>query len=214
MKNRSNPLAAIIALVLLAGCTDSGKTPTGPASTPAIAAVQPSSVAVGDTITITGSNFGAHQGSSSVVVGGVTAPAVVSWSDSQVRVTVPGGVQTGTVAIVVGGVSSNLLSITISGTGQGQVSFRSDVLPIFTAHGCIGCHGGTSGLYVGTVAQLLQGGVHGPAITPGNAATSTLVQKLSANPPFGARMPQGGPYLDPSTLQILENWINQGALDN
>ena len=95
-----------------------------------------------------------------------------------------------------------------------EISFRSDVLPIFQRHGCLSCHGGTNNLFVGTVPQLLAGGLNGPAVTPGNANESLIIRKTSTTPPFGDRMPQGGPYLPDSTTQVLRTWINQGAKDN
>lgn len=94
------------------------------------------------------------------------------------------------------------------------VSFQNNIRPILVARGCDGCHGGNGGLYVQTVAQLLQGGTHGPAVVPGNAAGSNLVRKLLDPPPFGDRMPQGGPYLPDSVIQVIRDWVNQGALDN
>jgi hypothetical protein len=97
--------------------------------------------------------------------------------------------------------------------GQG-VSFSTRVLPILARHGCTGCHGGTSGLTVGTVSGLLSGGNHGPAVVPGNADTSLIIKKLSPTPPFGDRMPQGGPYLPDTTIQVIRTWINEGAKNN
>ncbi len=94
------------------------------------------------------------------------------------------------------------------------VSFSGNVLPILENYGCTSCHGGTAGLTVGTVAGLLAGGLHGPAIVPGDAGASNIAKKISATPPFGARMPQGGPYLDAATIQVIVDWINQGARDN
>ncbi|MGB5873893.1 MAG: c-type cytochrome domain-containing protein [Bacteroidota bacterium] len=96
----------------------------------------------------------------------------------------------------------------------GQVSFSQNVLPIFSSAGCTGCHGGNGGLNVGTVQQLMQGGNHGPAVVAGNANSSVIIQKLSPNPPFGNRMPQGGPYLSDNTVAVIRAWIDQGALDN
>jgi hypothetical protein len=95
-----------------------------------------------------------------------------------------------------------------------DVSFRSNILPIFQRYGCAGCHGGNGGLFVQTVAQLLQGGLHGPAIVPGKPDASNLALKISAAPPFGDRMPQGGPYLPDSTIQTIRLWITQGAKNN
>jgi hypothetical protein len=94
------------------------------------------------------------------------------------------------------------------------LTFQAHIKPIFQQRGCDACHGGNGGLRVQTVAQLLQGGDHGPAIVPGKADESNLIKKLSTNPPFGDRMPQGGPYLPDSTIQIIRNWINQGAKDS
>jgi hypothetical protein len=94
------------------------------------------------------------------------------------------------------------------------VSFANNVLPIIGNYGCTGCHGGTSGLFVGTVAQLKQGGLHGPAVVSGSSATSNLALKISATPPFGARMPRGGPYMPDSVQLVIRRWIDQGALDN
>jgi hypothetical protein len=96
----------------------------------------------------------------------------------------------------------------------GQISFLQNVRPILQQYGCISCHGGSGGLVVGTVAQLMQGGDHGPAVVPNNADGSNIVKKISPNPPFGDRMPQGGPYLPDSTIQKIKDWINQGAKDN
>ena len=99
---------------------------------------------------------------------------------------------------------------------QRVVSFIQDVRPIFAnpSVGCLGCHGGTNNLFVGTVADLLTGGLHGPAIVPGNSSASLLVQKIGPNPPFGARMPYGGSPLPDSTIQLIKDWIDQGALNN
>ncbi len=69
-------------------------------------------------------------------------------------------------------------------SSAGKISFQHQVLPIFMQYGCPGCHGGTNGLTVTSVADLLHGGVHGPAIIAGNANGSILVQKISPNPPF------------------------------
>jgi hypothetical protein len=96
------------------------------------------------------------------------------------------------------------------------VSFSQTIRPIFAnpSVGCIGCHGGTNGLSVGTPADLLRGGLHGPAIIPGNSAQSLLVQKLSASPPFGEQMPLGGTPLPDASIQLIRTWIDQGAKDN
>jgi hypothetical protein len=110
--------------------------------------------------------------------------------------------------------------VALTGPGTGGpppgpvISFRNQVLPIFIQYGCFQCHGGTNGLVTSTPADLLRGGIHGPAIIPGNASGSLIMGKTSITPPFGDRMPQGGPYLPDSTRNIIRDWINQGAKDN
>ena len=96
----------------------------------------------------------------------------------------------------------------------GTVSFRSRIIPIFQRHGCEGCHGGSGGLFLQTVASIRTGGDHGPALVPGNPDSSLIIRKLSPFPPFGDRMPQGGPYLHDTTLAVIRAWIAQGAPDN
>jgi hypothetical protein len=118
-------------------------------------------------------------------------------------------------AVTAGGISanSNVVGVTVR-AGVTQVSFSQDVRPLLVQYGCTGCHGGTSGLTVGTVAGLLAGGDRGPAIIPFNGAGSNIVKKISPNPPFGVRMPQGGPYMPDATIAVIRTWIDQGALDN
>lgn len=94
------------------------------------------------------------------------------------------------------------------------LSFRQNILPLLNQYRCTTCHGGTSGLTVGSVAQLLRGGLHGPAVIPGNADSSLIVGKISPNPPFGVRMPQGGPYLPDTIISVIRTWIVEGAMDN
>jgi len=100
------------------------------------------------------------------------------------------------------------------GTGSGEASFQQQVKPIFGKYGCPTCHGGMAGLTVVTVATLLEGGTHGPAIIPGSPDSSLLVKKISLTPPFGDRMPRGGPYLSDGEIQVIKTWIAEGAKDN
>lgn len=101
-----------------------------------------------------------------------------------------------------------------NGGGTGEKSFSAHVLPILNANGCSGCHGGNGGLTVTSVASLLAGGDHGPAVIPGNADSSNLVRKLLTPPPFGSRMPLGGAALSGATIDVIRAWINEGAKDN
>jgi hypothetical protein len=80
--------------------------------TPNITSLSPTSGAVGALVTITGTNFGSSQGTSTVKFNGTTATAT-SWSATSVVVTVPSGATTGSVVVTVSGVASNGLSFTV-----------------------------------------------------------------------------------------------------
>lgn len=48
-------------------------------------------------------------------------------------------------------------------------------------------------------------------VKPGDPGNSYLVQKLEGNAAVGARMPLGGPYLDQATIDVIRQWITDGA---
>jgi hypothetical protein len=73
--------------------------------TPKIASLDVTSGNLGTVLTITGTNFGATQGTSTVSFNGT--PATPSnWSDTSIVTTVPGGATTGEVVVTVGGQTS------------------------------------------------------------------------------------------------------------
>lgn len=48
-----------------------------------------------------------------------------------------------------------------------------------------------------------------------DAAGSPLVDKIeSDNPEYGVRMPEGGPYLSDDEIELIKEWIDDGAEDN
>jgi hypothetical protein len=48
-------------------------------------------------------------------------------------------------------------------------------------------------------------------VSAGNADASYLVRKLEGTQQVGDRMPQGGPYLDQATIDVIRQWIDDGA---
>jgi hypothetical protein len=74
---------------------------------PATLTLTPASGFIGTSVTVSGSNFGTTQGTSTVTLNGVSAGTATSWSDTQIVVIVPGGATTGPVVITVNGVASN-----------------------------------------------------------------------------------------------------------
>jgi hypothetical protein len=102
-----------------------------------------------------------------------------------------------------------------------SVSFANDVRPLMlrSPGGCSPCHLGrvTSGLDLSSYQSLRRGGINSGAriIVPAQPCDSILPQKLSRTPPFGSRMPYNGPpYFSATELQLVRDWIAEGALDN
>ena len=87
----------------------------GPANPPNISGLSPTSGGVGTAIAITGTFFGATQGSSTVTFNGVAATPT-SWSATSITVPVPSGAATGNVVVTVSGIPSNNMWFTVPGT--------------------------------------------------------------------------------------------------
>jgi hypothetical protein len=91
-------------------------------SAPAITSLSPNSGTLGTAVTITGTNFGSSQGSSTVTFSG-TAGTATSWSPTSIVVRVPTGATTGNVVVTVGGVASSGVTFTVQATTLGSFSF-------------------------------------------------------------------------------------------
>ena len=82
-------------------------------------------------------------------------------------------------------------------------AFRDRLLPILTEH-CSKCHSGTNpagGLAMRSYDDLMAGGKHGPAIAPGRAADSLLVQYVKGQ--RTPRMPVGGNLPDTAVAGLV-----------
>lgn len=91
------------------------------------------------------------------------------------------------------------------------VSYASNVYPILEAK-CVKCHGVESkkeGLDMLTYDNLMKGSRNGAVVTPGDANNSLLVQLI-----LEGEMPNRGTKVTPEELQLIIEWINQGALNN
>ncbi len=109
-------------------------------------------------------------------------------------------------------------SLTVSFTvGNVLVSYATQIQPIFTTN-CTSCHGVPNGLYLTSYDNLMIGNSNnGPVITAGDADNSVLVQKILGTAGFGGRMPADNPsYFDShqDELQLIKDWIDEGAQDN
>jgi mono/diheme cytochrome c family protein len=77
---------------------------------------------------------------------------------------------------------------------------------------CVECHGGRlirGGLDLTTRPGLLRGGDSGPAVVPGEAATSRLVRRISHAEQPG--MPYRRERLSTAEVQLLASWVEAGA---
>ena len=113
--------------------------------------------------------------------------------------------------------------------GDGDpVSFSGRIQPIFTT-ACAGCHseGGLadlSGIALRLTADVSysllvsQQSVQRPDLTlvvPGDPDSSLLFLKISSDtPPVGARMPRSAPPLSQLEIDLIRDWIDEGALNN
>ena len=48
-------------------------------------------------------------------------------------------------------------------------------------------------------------------VVPGDPDASFLIQKLQGTQTLGNRMPDGGPYLTTATVNVIRQWIQDGA---
>src|SRR5262249_11505142 len=75
-------------------------------TSPDISSLNPNNGPVGSSVTISGANFGASQGTSTVTFNGLLATPT-SWSPTSIAVTVPVGATTGNVVVTVAGMATN-----------------------------------------------------------------------------------------------------------
>ncbi len=93
------------------------------------------------------------------------------------------------------------------GTNNDNVSYQSDIVPLFAQ--CVGCHNGTTppNLDTNSYSNLLNG-----YVIANNADASTLYKSLLGIDGVSL-MPPGSKWPD-SKINLVKNWINQGAKDN
>jgi len=107
----------------------------------------------------------------------------------------------------------------------------SDLTNPDTSPSCIGCHDGSPGIpdytsvamTYATWVGVASTSCSGIRVTPGNAETSVLVNKLRAKPNLGLGVTVCGGMPMPlgdtrsitlEELHMIESWINAGALNN
>ena len=117
--------------------------------------------------------------------------------------------------------------VDVDSNGAAKVDFKTQLRPIINGmvpgpKPCANCHYSSRGSRDGltatqfnleTLALLKKGGTRtaDTIVVPGQPCKSAIVQKLRGT--FdGARMPKGGPYWSPEQIQLMIDWIAEGAV--
>ena len=100
-----------------------------------------------------------------------------------------------------------------------NVSYTADVQPILKQY-CLECHvpGGAgfnaSGFDMSSYEALMRGGKFGSFVVPGDPLTSTLNMLVEGRADPSIRMPHGREQLSKREIQILSDWVQEGAKNN
>jgi uncharacterized protein (TIGR03118 family) len=164
-------------------------------------------------------------GSTSIGVA-TTAPYTVSWDTTAIAD--GSATLTATATDVDANVgSSPAVSVTVANAAPTAATLGELQAQVFTPS-CSGCHNGSQpaggtlpgsqnlssaaasfAALVGVASQEQPGVLR---VKPGDPANSYLIRKLEGAAGIsGVRMPFGGPYLDPSTIDRIKSWIAAGA---
>lgn len=108
-----------------------------------------------------------------------------------------------------------------------DVSFKQQIRPIMNGdvpgpRACADCHYHSRGTQAGlqqtgfdleTLGSLRKGGVNtaDDIVVAGKPCSSAIVQKLRGTYHIGVRMPKGGPYWSEAQIQLMIDWIAEGA---
>ena len=96
--------------------------------------------------------------------------------------------------------------------GRPSPSFNADILPILTDRCAFaGCHvaGGPGGIDLRTYNTVIAGGKDDDTVIAGDARESELVEVI-----VEGEMPPDGPPLPAAQIQLIIDWINEGAKNN
>ena len=92
-----------------------------------------------------------------------------------------------------------------------DVSFNRDIYPLLERR-CIKCHGGefpSEGLNLESYESLMSGSQNGLVIIAGDSVNSLIFEKIESG-----EMPKRGSNLPAEQLELIRQWINEGALNN
>ena len=96
--------------------------------------------------------------------------------------------------------------------GRPSPSFNTDIAPILTERCAIAeCHvvDGPHDIDLRTYDTLMKGGDEGAIVIVGDAKASEIIEEIAEG-----KMPPEGPSLDAAQIQLIIDWINEGAKNN
>jgi uncharacterized membrane protein len=92
-----------------------------------------------------------------------------------------------------------------------NVSYSRDIYPLVERR-CIKCHGGefpSEGLSMESYQSLMSGSQNGQVIVAGDANNSLIIEKIESG-----EMPKRASNLTAEQIELIRQWINEGALNN
>lgn len=95
--------------------------------------------------------------------------------------------------------------------GAASVSYQRDIQPILDRE-CVGCHGGTAGMFVDSYDHLMAGGDGGTVVIPGDPEGSERARRIRGS--GGESMPPGDSTLSPAEIDLILTWIAEGSPNN
>jgi hypothetical protein len=109
----------------------------------------------------------------------------------------------------------------LTGCATQQVSYQRDVVPILEQR-CLECHVSpdgsgyqSTGLLLDSYESLMHGTDYGPVIIAGDSRRSIFNMLVEGRAGNMQRMPHNDDQgLSEEQIDILRNWVNQGALNN
>jgi RHS repeat-associated protein len=192
--------------------------------TPFIVILNPTSGAVGSSVSILGTNFGAAQLTSTVTFNGLSAGTTTTWNDGNITVNVPSGATSGSIVVTVAGFGSNSAPFTVLPTPNItnlSVTTGAAGNPVTMTGTNFGSPQGSStvtfnGLSAGTASSWSAGSI--TVNVPAGATTGNVVVTVSGVPSNGLRFTVTSPAitsLNPTAAElgvsVTINGVNFGS---